>query len=148
MTTIDLTPELAEMIRTITTRPTYNGKPMSKSIASQIEIETRSNGAGVLAPYWLFVLQTGRPPRRSKIDSGLWKRIYVWMDRNGMFRSRTERGRINEAKSMTWYINKYGTEHFRSREFIDVYESARQKCIRDVESKYTEFAFTITQTIL
>lgn len=148
MTTIDLTPELVEMIRTITTRPTYNGKPMSKSIAVQIEIETRKNGAGILAPYWLSVLQTGRPPRRSKTDSGLWKRIYSWMQKNNMFRSRTERGRVNEARSMTWYINKYGTEHFRSKQFIDVYESARAKCIRDVEQKYTEFAFNITKQIL
>lgn len=144
----NLTPELAEMIRTITTRPTFNGKPMSRSIASQIEIETRPNGAGVVAPYWLSVLQTGRPPRRSKTDSGLWRRIYAWMHKNGMFNSRTDKGRINEAKAMTWYINKYGTEHFRSREFIDIYETARKKCIRDVEQKYTEFAFTITQSIL
>jgi hypothetical protein len=136
------------LINVIASKPTYYGKPVSPAIIKQMQIEIRPNGAGIIAPFWISVLQYGRPPRQSSTDSQLWKRMFAWMDKNNLFKSATERGRINEAKRMTWYLNKYGNKHFRSKQFIDVYESARKQTIANVEKAYTEFAFKITSDIL
>lgn len=140
--------ELQSLINIIASKPTYYGKPVSPSIIKQMQIEIRPNGAGIIAPFWISVLQYGRPPRRSTTDSGLWKRMYAWMEKNNLFKSGTERGKINEAKRMTWYLNKYGNQHFRSKTFVDVYESAVKQTVANVERAYTEFTFRITSDIL
>lgn len=145
---IDISNELQSLINVIAARPTYYGRPVSQSIIKQMQIEIRPNGAGIIAPFWISVLQYGRGPRKSTTNSELWKRMYGWMEKHNLFRSATERGKINEAKRMTWYINKYGNEHFRSKQFIDVYESAVKQTIANVERKYTEFAFRIASDIL
>jgi hypothetical protein len=54
------------------------------------------------------------------------------MDKNSMFTSQTMKGKLSEAKSMTWYINKYGNKHFRSGTFVDVYETERQNTIDEL----------------
>ena len=145
---VDIDSELKTLIAAIASARTYSGRPVSSSIMAQIEIETRLNGAGILAPFWLSVLERGRGPRKSTKSSDLWRRIYAWMDKNNLFTAKTERGRENEAKRVTWYMNKHGNQHFRDKQFIDVYTAARKKCIADVEKKYTEFAFKITSDIL
>ena len=148
MPTPNIRPELERLVAVIATRPTYYGQRVSKTIMDMMEIEIRANGGGVLAPYWLSVLQTGRPPRKNKMDHELWKTIHKWMDKRGLFRSRTAAGRINEAKSMTWYINKYGNVHFRRGVYIDIYETARNQCIDAVVRKYGDLEFSITKQIL
>ena len=148
MARIDITLELRQFVDTIATRNTYHGNRISKSLMDMIEIEVREDGAGVLAPYWFSVMEQGRGPRKSTKDHELWKKIYAWMRKRNMFKSRTETGRINEAKSLTWYINKYGNEQFRRKVFIDVYTAAREETIETVGQKYLIMAEQLTEEIL
>jgi hypothetical protein len=148
MPTPNIEPELRRLIETIATRQTFHGQRVSPTIMKMMEIEIRANGGGVLAPYWLSVLQTGRPPRKNNVDHHLWRAIYAWMDKRGLFRSGTAKGKINEAKSMTWYINKYGNLHFRSKTYIDIYETARNDCVNAVLKKYGDLEYSITKQIL
>lgn len=144
----DITPELQALIDAIGKRSTYGRRPVSPRIMRQIVIETRQDGAGVLAPFWLGVLQYGRGPRKGKKSSDLWKSIYTWMAKNGMFKSTTAKGKINEAKGVTWYINKYGNQQFRSKAYIDIYDTERKKCIADVFKKYDRLSTQVTRQIL
>lgn len=136
------------MVQTIGNKNTYYGNRISDSIMRLITVEVRQNGAGVLAPYWLGVTQRGRGPRRNTKDHGLQAKIFAWMRRRNMFRSRTPEGQQAEAKSMTWYINKHGNQQFRSKVFIDIYEQARKQCVRDVMREYGLAVGKITQDIL
>jgi hypothetical protein len=145
---IDLRPELQKLIDAIGSKNTYGGRPVSPSIMRQIAIELRPDGAGILAPYWLSVLQHGRGPRKSNKQGDFWKALYRYMEKHSMFRSSTARGKVNEAKGLAWYINKYGNQQFRNKAYIDIYEKARQQCIADVNKKYGELSITITKQIL
>jgi hypothetical protein len=143
-----LTPELEQFIKVISSKNMYSGNPVPESVMKLFEIEIREDGGGVLVPYWIPVLQKGRGPRKNTTDHELWKKIYGWMERKNLFRSRTNEGRISEAKSVTWYINKYGNKHFRSKQFIDIYESARKQFIENVNKKFSEQIDKITMEII
>ena len=144
----DLRPELENMIKEISTKNTYSGNKISDSIMKMFEVEIKELNAGVLVPFWLGVLQRGRGPRRSTTDHKLYLKIYKWMEKRGMFRSKTPQGKINEAKSMTWYINKYGNQQFRNKTFIDIYESVRKKTIENINTKFSNQINKITYDIL
>jgi len=145
---IDLKPDFEELIKNISQRNTYSGTPVSQSIIDMFEIEIRKDSGGVLVPYWLSVLQEGRGPRKSTKDSGLWKRIYKWMEKRNMFKSGTPQGKINEAKSMTWYINKYGNEQYRKRVFVDIYKTEREKTIQEIDRKFSLLIGKITKQVV
>jgi hypothetical protein len=135
-------PELAEMIQQISTRSMYYGNRIPASIMAMFTIIETDLNAGVLVPFWLGVLQRGRGKRKATQSSGLVNTIYRWMERRSMFRSKTATGKFNEAKRLTWYINKYGNAHFRSQRFVDIYESARKSAIVAIDKK---FAFEINK---
>lgn len=139
---------LQRMVDDIGNSTVYGGNRISQSIMDKIRVEERENGAGVLAPYWLPVTEKGRGPRKSNADSGLVRRIYAWMEKNNMFDSTSPKGKMNEAKSMTWYINKYGNKQFRDGVFVDVYNTARESAIKDIMEEYGALTVTITKEIL
>jgi len=145
---VDLTPELERFRNAVANASTYHGGRVSPSIMKNVTVEIRKDGGGILAPYWFAVLQQGRGPRRNPTDYGLWKKIYRWMEKRSMFRARTPQGKISEAKGLTWYINKYGNEQFRSKAYVDVYESSRNRCIEEVRLKYGALEHVITNQIL
>jgi len=148
MVGLDLKPELQELIDNIAKKNMYSGNKISDSIMKMFEIEVRDDGAGILVPYWLGVLQRGRGPRKSTKDSGLWRIIYKWMQRRNMFRSGTAKGKINEAKYVTWYINKYGNKQFRNKIFVDIYETERKKTIEKIDKKFSLIIGKITMEVI
>ena len=148
MARMNLRPEFEAFIKKIASRTAYGGQPVSASIIAKLEIEIRTNGGGVLAPFWLSVLERGRGRRKSTTDSGLWRKMYAWMERRGMFKSKTSAGKINEAKGLTWYINKYGNKQFREGRFVDIYTQARKETIASIEQKYSLEINRITKDIL
>jgi hypothetical protein len=145
---MDIRIELEELVREISEKNTYAGNKIPESVMKLFEIEVRENGGGVLVPFWLAVLQKGRGPRKTTTDYQLYTIIYRWMAKHGLFKSRTEKGRLNEAKSVTWYINKYGNKHFRSGVFVDIYETARKNFIDKINLKYGSDITKITMEVL
>ena len=148
MTGIDLKPELTEMVKLIGNRNSYSGNKISDSIMKLFEIEITELHDGILVPYWLGVLEHGRGPRKSNVDTGLAKKIYAWMEKHNMFKSGTNEGKVREAKSMTWYINKYGNKQFRSQTFIDVYTTVRTQTIEKIDKKFSQYIGNITMEVL
>ena len=145
---IDLKPELQELIDNIARKNMYSGNKISDSIMRLFEIEVRDDGAGILVPYWISVTQQGRGPRKSTKSSNLWKIIYAWMERHNMFKSGIREGKINEAKNVTWYINKYGNKQFRNKVFVDIYESERKKTIEKIDKKFSLIIGKITMEVI
>ena len=144
----NLKPELTEMIKGISQRNMYSGNKIPDSIMKMFTIIENDLHIGVEVPFWLGVLQSGRGPRKTDKDYGLWKIIFRWMEKKGLFKSKTPQGKISEAKSLTWYINKYGNKHFRSKTFIDIYKSEREKTIKKIEEKFSLEISKITLDIL
>jgi len=145
---IDCKPELEELIHNIGSRPGYKGQPIPASIMRMFEIYQNDVSQGILVPYWIPVIQSGRGPRKSNKDHGLVYKILAWMRRKNMFKSLTPEGQFAEAKSLTWYINKYGNEHFRSKVFVDVYYAEREKTVEKIISKYSRAVVKITMDSL
>ena len=146
--TPDLNTELHQFIENIGKRNMYSGNKIPESIMKQFTIAEDDYHIGIEVPYWLSVLERGRGPRRSTKDHGLWKKIYNWMERKNMFRSGTEKGKINEAKGLTWYINKHGNEQFRKKVYIDIYNSERRILIEKIDQRFSFFISNITMDIL
>ena len=140
----ELKPDLQELIDNIAKKNMYSGNKIPDSIMKMFEIEVRDDGAGILVPYWIGVLQQGRGPRKSTKSSGLIKVIYRWMAKRGMFRSSTAKGKMAEARFMTMYINKYGNKQFRNKAFVDIYETERKKTIKKIEDKFSLIIGKIT----
>lgn len=145
---IDLKPELTEMIKLIGDRNSYSGNKISDSIMRMFEVEITDLHDGILVPYWLSVLEHGRGARKSNVDSGLFKKIYRWMEKHNMFKSGTAKGKLREAKFMTWYINKYGNQQFRNKTFIDVYTTVRKETIEKINKKFSDKIGQITMEVL
>lgn len=144
----DLRAEMQELIDNISRKNTYSGNTISDSIMRQFEIEEDDSHIGILVPFWLSVTQYGRGPRRSNRDHQLWKKIYNWMERKNMFHSGTDAGRINEAKFVTWYINKYGNKQFRNKVFVDIYKTEREKTIEKINQKFSLEIGRITREVI
>jgi hypothetical protein len=144
----DLKPEFEELISAISKRNGYYGNKIPASIMKMFEVVISENGGGILVPYWISVLQKGRGPRKSTKDHGLWKILYRWMDKKNMFESASAEGKINEAKRMTWWINKHGNQHFQSGVFVDVFESERKKTIEKINKKFVLAISKITMDII
>jgi len=136
------------MIDQISQRNTYSGNKISESIMKMFAIEITELHDGILVPYWLGVLEKGRGPRKSTTDSGLWKKIYAWMEKHNMFRSATNEGKVREAKFITWHINKYGNQQFRSRVFVDIFTSVRNQAIEMINKKASDYINKITMEVI
>jgi hypothetical protein len=145
---IDLKPELEEMIRAISQRNMYSGNKIPDSIMKMFEVEITDLHDGILVPYWLGVLERGRGPRKSNVETGLYKKIYRWMEKHNLFKSDTTKGRLREAKSVTWYINKYGNKQFRSKTYVDIYNTVRKETIEKIDKKFGDVISKITMDIL
>jgi hypothetical protein len=145
---IDLKPELEEMVRLISQKNMYGGNKIPDSIMKMFTIDITDFHDGVLVPYWLGVLQRGRGPRKGTKGSGLVNRIYRWMEKRNMFESTTSEGRMNEARSVTWYINKYGNKQFRNKTFVDIYETVRKDTIEKIDDKFGATIHKITMEVI
>ena len=122
---------------------------MPKSVRDLIEVEIRSpSSGGVLAPFWLPVLEKGRAPRKNNTDTKLYKKIYAWMEKRGMFKSVTAKGKINEAKALTWYINKYGTKMYRDKTIKDVYTKKTKSLVERLDKEYSSYIGKVTSDLL
>ena len=141
-------PDMIELVDNISKKNMYYGNKIPDSIMRLFVVEVRQDGAGVIVPYWIGALQRGRGPRKGTKDHGLVKKIYRWMESRNMFRSTTAKGKMNEAKSMTWYINKYGNKHFRSQLFVDIYETERKKTIAKIDEKVNSELTKITMEVI
>jgi len=126
----------------------YSGNRIPDSIMSMFKLEIRKDGAGILVPYWISVLQRGRGPRRGTKSHGLVRKIYRWMEKHSMFKSNTSQGKLAEARSMTWYINKYGNKQFRNKIFVDIYESERKKTILKIDNEFGLMVGKITMDVI
>jgi hypothetical protein len=126
----------------------YYGNKIPDSIMSLFKIVEDDFHCGIEVPYWIGVLQRGRGKRKSNQSSGLVNKIYAWMQSRNMFRSKTAKGKINEAKFVTYYINKYGNAHFRSKRFVDIYETARKETIKKIEDKFSKEISKITMDVI
>jgi len=144
----DLKPELNNLISEIGKKNMYSGNKIPDSIMKLFEIEEKDGSIGILVPYWLGVLQRGRGSRKSSKSSGLVNRIYSWMQKRNMFRSKTPEGKMNEARGLTWYINKYGNQQFRNRVFVDIYETERKKTIEEINKKFSSSISKITMEVI
>ena len=140
--------DLEELVENISKRNMYSGNKIPESIMDMFVIEIREDGGGVLVPYWLGVLQRGRGPRKGTKDFGLVNKIYRWMQKRNMFKTSTDEGKFNEARSMTWYINKYGNQQFRNKVFVDIYETERQRTIAKIDKKFDSILSKITMEVI
>lgn len=112
----------------------------------------------VLVPFWLPVFQYGRGPMKDTTTkwetfngyslSSFQRAIYTWMEKYNLFESRTDKGKINEAKGLAWYINKYGNKQYRDGRYIDIYDTLTNKAIDDITNDYGNEMLTITSELI
>ena len=105
---------------------------LPNSLAAMIHTNSQPNKATVTVPYWFSITEHGRGVRKSSKNYNLDQKIYNWMKARNMFKSKTEVGRRNEAKQLTWYINHFGTKQFHDQIYKDIYTSETQKLSMEV----------------
>jgi hypothetical protein len=75
--------------------------------SSSLEVIISASHGSLLGAYYIGALEYGRSPRKNIEDQGMWKNIQKWLMARGLPSS------DSNAKSLTWYINKYGTLQYR-----------------------------------
>jgi hypothetical protein len=147
---IDLKPELDEMVSLIGQKNVYRGHKVSDSIMRMFEVEITDLHDGVLVPYWIGILEHGRGPWLGRIFGNplLRVRIYNWMKKHNMFRSKTESGKRGEAFVIARYINKHGNEQFRKGIYMDVYNTVRKETITKIDKKFGFAINKITMEVI
>ena len=147
---VDLKPELQELIDNIAKRNMYSGNKISESIMRLFEIEIRDDGAGILVPYWLGVLERGRGPWRGQnIGNPLLRVIiYNWIKKHNLFGDKKESERKGIAFVIARKINKEGNKQFRSNTYIDIYKSEREKTIKKIDEKFSHAIDKITMEVI
>ena len=135
----------------------YHGKPLT-SLRPLVEVQGNSGSGRVLVPFWWSTLQHGRGKRETtKTEwrnfkgykmSTMQRAIYRWMQKNGRFTAQSDAGRINEAKSVTWYINKHGNKHFQERRYIDIYDTLVNETVNDMTAKVGQQAVKIASELV
>lgn len=126
----------------------YGGGMATDGMKKLVNKEVDQVSAKAVVPYWFPVFEKGRGVRKSNVYQEFDKRIYEWMQKKNLFKSKTEKGKINEAKSLAWYINKYGNKHFRSKQFIDVYTNLIPKYADKAAKKYGDWAVTVASDLI
>ena len=87
----------------------------SKSLKSTL---VEPNRIQVTGKPFIYVVETGRAPRKSTKNSGLESKIEKWMKIRGI---------TGGAKGITWYINKHGSKLFRKGGRKDIITPAISK---------------------
>lgn len=118
--------------RILSESKSYHGHSLT-GLRPLFQVEGGRDSATIYAPYWVDALQRGRGARKSNKTtwsnlngyemSALQLALYRWMEKHNSFRSSTEKGKINDAKSLAFYINKYGTKQYREGKYIDIYDT-------------------------
>jgi len=126
----------------------YPSGSASEGMKKLVVKEVDEKGARALVPEWFPVFQKGRGVRKSNVYQEFDLRIYEWMQKKNLFKAKTEQGKRNEAKSLAWYINKYGNKHFRSGQFIDVYQSLIPKYATKAAEIYGDWAINIASDLI
>ena len=136
---------------------TYYGGPIT-SLRPLVIVEGDKDKGRVLVPFWWSVMQKGRGPRRSNSTewtniggrdvSKFQRAIYEWMGKHGRFTAKTDKGKINEAKSVAWYINKHGNRHYRDGKYIDIYDTLVTKTVDEAVRQVGNEAYRITSQLV
>ena len=154
MDTLNVRDELEKLVAVIFREgKTIHGRKIAGLSLTIVEGDERSGK--ILVPYWLPVFQYGRGKAKSgssaRDSRGLTKfgaAIYDWMAKYGLFRSTTEKGKINDAKSLAWYINKYGNLHHRRGTYIDIYDKLTQETIDKLTKEVGDYMLNFTSELI
>lgn len=104
----------------------------NRKTKNYMDYEADDKGARIKVPFWFPTFETGRGKRKSttptpatdkRFKTGFSQRLYEWMKRNSKFKTFTERGKINEAEGLRWWINKHGTKLFRKGGRKDIFSN-------------------------
>lgn len=149
LTTDELVMICNDMVDEIFTKGrTFYNKPLSSTLRPLVEVVVTERGAKVEVPFWFPVQQYGRGIRKSNVYQGFDIAIYNWMKKRNMFKSKTTEGQIREAKSVAWYINKYGNKHYRSGRYIDIYDTIVKETTEKVVEMYGNYALKISSEMV
>lgn len=105
---------LINFLEDIKTRIQQNIPSVTGKTAASLEVVVDESSVLLTGAPWLYALEKGRGPRRGEEDWGMWKNIQEWLSAKGLDSSNSS------AKSLTWWINKYGTELYRSHQVSGV----------------------------
>ena len=90
---------------------------------TKVEVYATDNRIELLGPVYIFTTETGRGPRKSSKPFYFLANLYEYMQKRNMFHSKTEDGKISEARGLRWYINKYGTELYKKGGRKDIFSN-------------------------
>jgi hypothetical protein len=163
---VDIKKSCEELVEDIFSKgKTIHGNKLSSKIKDMVVVEGNKNSARVLVPYWFSVTQYGRGKRKTNntewTDTGLVNRkgeavlistfqlaLYEWMKKYNRFQSRTPLGKVNDAKSLAYYINANGNYHHRQKVYIDIYDTLTIKLVEDLTKEVGRIALRITSELI
>jgi hypothetical protein len=156
MATLNVRNELEALVAKMAANGrTVNGTSLDGIIKRISAVEGDELKGRIIVPAWFSTFEHGRgkATKGSKEVNAqgltvFGAAIYIWMQKKGLFRSRTEKGKINEARGLAWYINKHGNKHFRERVYIDIYTTFVKEITKSITEKVKFEAIKITSELV
>ena len=120
------------------------GSNASGKTSSEINWETPTpNRVIVYGPPHVYVLETGRGPRKSSQSSGLQGKIADWI---GVKPISIEGSIEKAARGITWYMNKHGSKLYREGGRTDILTPviSNTRAINDLQSELADNLLNLT----
>jgi hypothetical protein len=164
MATLNVSDRMKQLVDEIFSKgKTIHGRPIAGK--ELVVVQGDEHSGRILVPYWFSIWEHGRGRGKSTKtnweNTGFYNRkgepirlstfqkaIYEWMGKYGLFESRTDKGKIYEAKYLAMYINKYGNKHKRNGTYLDIYTSLTTKLVNDITKDVADFALKITSDLI
>lgn len=115
--------------------------------ARSMHIVMRPDGGALMGRAFFDTLEVGRGPTINPTPHNptLFQRIRVWMEAKGVYAD--DGNNVSLAWAITKKIHKLGTKMHREHRIQDLYTSAVQRAIGNINNRLLELAKTEVQTI-
>jgi hypothetical protein len=127
-----------------------NGQVATGDTIAALQKESTPTSLIVKGAPYIMALETGRKPRESTQNSGLASKLERWIVAKGV---NIRRSVEEDARSLAWFINKFGTKLFREGGRKDVITPALSqerldKLVKDIaEENFKQATISIKTAI-
>jgi len=141
--------ELSTLRATILQNLAKYGRNATGETGRSLRIQLNPDGGALMGRTFFSTLEVGRGPTRdfTPHTPTLYQQILKWVKARGLVPDDPKMSQTSLAWAITQKIHKQGTLMFRTRQRQDIYSSAMQRAIKNINARLLEEAKTIVTNI-
>lgn len=125
------------------------GRNATGETGRSLRVQMNAGGGTLFGRSFFSTLEVGRGPTRdfTPHNPTLFQRILQWVQAKGIYPDDQRKTQTSLAIAITKRIHKSGTMLFRKKQRQDIYSTAVQRAIKNINARLLEEAVTIVSNI-